>query len=249
MQTKSLIIYYTQTDVTRVVADELQRQTGADMELIEAVSPYDGDYAQTIKRCLEEMSQGTVAAIKPLKADLQAYDTIYVGYPVWFGTYAPPVATFLSTANLDSKIIVPFCTFGSGGVTETVATMRKMLPKSKVLNGFGIRSARIGKLSEELSQHLINIGIKPGTPLVLPSFSIQKDLTEADKAVFDAACGDYPLPLGTPVSVGSRKVQGGTEYLFIVNYDDGKGHAGQAKIYVTDNDAADVKPEFTLVER
>lgn len=245
--TKSIIIYYSQTGATKTVAEELQKQTGADIELIEAVKPYDGDYDQTIKRCQEEMAAGTTVDIKPLKADLQAYDTIYVGYPVWFGTYARPVGTLLKTAKLDGKVIVPFCTFGSGGLTNTVESMRKDLPKSTVLDGFGIRNARIAKLTQELPQYLINVGIKPGTPLTLPAFSEQKEPTDAEKAIFDAACGDYPMPLGTPSSVGNRKIQGGTEYLFTVNYDNGKGHAGQSKIYVTAPEGT--KPEFTLVER
>lgn len=247
--TKSIILYYSQTGATKAIAEELQKQTGADMEAIEAVTPYNGSYDETIKRCQEEMAAGKVADIKPLKSDLQKYDTVYVGYPIWFGTYAPPVGTLLKTANLEGKVVVPFCTFGSGGVTETVASMRKTLPKSTVLDGFGIRNARISKLAPELSQHLVNLGIKSGTPITLPDFSAQKELTDADKTIFNAACGDYPMPLGTPVSVGSRKVKDGTQYLFTVNYDDGKGHAGQAKIYVAASDSANIKPEFTLVER
>lgn len=247
--TKSLILYYSQTGATKTVAEELQCQTGADIELIEAVKPYDGDFNQTIKRCQEEMAAGTTAEIKALKADLQAYDTIYIGYPVWFGTFAPPVGTLLKTAGLEGKVIVPFCTFGSGGLSSTVASMRKTLPKSTVLDGFGIRNARIGKLADELPQYLINVGIKPGTPVTLPEFSAQRELTDAEKATYDAACGDYSMPLGTPVSVGSRKIDGATQYLFTVNQDDGKGHAGQAQIYVTASDSANVKPEFTLVER
>lgn len=246
-QTKSLIVYYSQNGTTKTVAEQLQAETGADIELVEAQKPYDGDYDQTIKRCQEEMAAGTNAEIKPLKANIADYDTIYVGYPVWFGTYAPPMATLIKTANLDGKVVIPFCTFGSGGVTETVATLRKAQPKATVLDGFGIRSARIAKLVPELQQYLVNLGVKAGTPLTLPAFSDQKALTDDDRTVFDAACGDYPMPLGTPVTVGSRTIAGGTEYLFTVNYDDGKGHAGQARIYVTALTGA--KPEFTLVER
>lgn len=248
-QSKSLIVYYSQTGATKAVAEELQAQTGADIELIEAVKPYDGDFGQTIKRCQEEMAAGTTADIKPLKAQVQDYDTVYVGYPVWFGTYAPPVATLLKTANLEGKVVVPFCTFGSGGLTNTVESIRKALPQSTVLDGFGIRNARIGKLTQELPQYLINVGIKPGTPVSLPAFSEQTEPTGTEKAIFDAACGDYSMPLGTPVSVGSRKVEGGTEYLFTVKQESDKGAAGEARIYVTASDSASVKPEFTLVER
>lgn len=245
--TKSLILYYSQTGATKAVAEALQGETGADIELLEAAKPYDGDYDATIARCKEEMAAGATAEIKPLKADLASYDTIYVGYPVWFGTYAPPVATLLKTANLEGKVVVPFCTFGSGGLTSTVKSMREALPKSTVLDGFGIRNARIAKLDKELPQYLMGVGIKPGTPAALPEFSAQAAVTEAEKDIFDAACGDYPMPLGTPVTVGSRKVDGGTEYLFTAKSD--KAPAAEARIHVIASDSAGVKPEFTLVER
>lgn len=247
--TKSLILYYSQTGATQAVAGELQKQTGAAIEIIEAVKPYDGDFQQTIQRCQEEMAAGTDVEIKPLKASLQDYDTIYVGYPVWFGTYAPPMATLLKAENFEGKVVVPFCTFGSGGLRSTVENIKKVLPKATVLDGFGIRNARIGKVSQELPQFLINAGIKPGTPITLPAFSTQQEPTETEKMIFNTACGDYPMPLGTPVSVSSRKINGGTEYLFIVEQKDGKGFSGQAQIYVTASDSADVKPEFTLVDR
>lgn len=242
--TKSLILYYSQTGATKTVAEALQQETGADIELIEAVKPYNGDYDATIKRCQEEMKAGTAVEIKALKSDLAQYDTIYIGYPVWFGTYAPPVATLLKTAHLEGKVVVPFCTFGSGGLTNTVASMKAQLAKSTVLDGFGIRNARIGRVGEELPQYLINVGVKAGQAVTLPEFSEQKEATEAEKAIFTAACGDYPMPLGTPTTVGSRKVSGGTEYLFTA-----KGEKGEAKIHVIASDSANVKPEFTLVER
>lgn len=246
---KSVIVYYSQTGATKVVAEALQRATGADMELIEAVNPYGGDFNQTIKRCKDEIDSGTLVEIKPLKIDIAEYDTIYVGYPVWFGTFAPPMGTFLKTANLEGKVVVPFCTFGSGGLTNTVASLKADLTKSTVLDGFGIRNARLDALDKELPQYLINVGIKPGTPVVLPAFSDQVDVTDADKAIFDAACGDYPMSLGTPLSVGSRKIDGGTEYLFSVKPDDPNTPAIVGKIHVVVSDSAGVKPEFTLVER
>lgn len=246
---KSIIVYYSQTGATKAVAEELQRQTGADIESIEAVKPYDGDFGQTIARCQEEMAAGTLPELKPLTANIADYDTVYIGYPVWFGTLAMPVTTLLKSVQLDGKVVVPFCTFGSGGLTRTVASMREALPGAKVLDGYGVRNARIAKAPAEIAQFLINIGVKDGQKLQLPDFSAQADLTDAEKAVFDAACGDYPMPLGTPLSVGNRKVEGGTEYLFTVHQDDGKGHAGEATIYVTASDSAGVRPEFTLVER
>lgn len=246
---KSLILYYSQTSTTKTVAEELQKQTGADIEAIEAVNPYDGDFEATIKRCLKEKEDGTRAEIKPLKSNIEDYDTIYIGYPIWFGTYAPPVATLLKTIDLKGKVVIPFCTFGSGGLTNTVASLKRDLKESTVLDGFGIRKARIGKLEKELTQFLINAGIKLGTPVTLPEFSEQRELTDAEGEIFKAACDDYDMPLGFPVSVGTRKIEGGTEYLYTVKQESERGLTDESRIYITVSDSIEAKPEFTLVER
>ena len=92
-------------------------------------------------------------------------------------------------------------------------------------------------------------GIKAGKVAEEQPFSEQKQLTQDDKNIFDAACGDYPMPLGTPVSVGSRSIEGGTEYLFIANSKSPNGEDTQAKIYVVASDEEGAKPEFTNVDR
>ena len=92
---KTLVLYYSQTGTTQAVAEELQKQLGADIERIEAVVPYDGDFQATIQRCGDERQKGEVPEIKPIQANLADYDVIFIGYPSWFGTYAMPIATLV----------------------------------------------------------------------------------------------------------------------------------------------------------
>ncbi len=119
-KSKVLVLYYSQTSNTKTVAQEIANKLGADIEEIEAVNPYDGDFEATINRCMQEREKGTKPEIKPIAANLADYDTIFIGYPVWFGTFAPPMAAFLDQADLSGKKIVPFCTFGSGGLNTSV---------------------------------------------------------------------------------------------------------------------------------
>ena len=87
---KVLVLYYSQTSNTKTVAQEIASRLGADMEEIVPVKPYDGDFQATIARCNQERQQGITPEIQPIKADLAKYDVIFLGYPIWFGTYAPP---------------------------------------------------------------------------------------------------------------------------------------------------------------
>ena len=90
---KVLVLYYSQTSNTKMVAEEIANQLSADIATIEAVVPYDGDFHATIERCMKEREMEVLPDIQPLTVDLAKYNVIFLGYPVWFGTYAPPVIT------------------------------------------------------------------------------------------------------------------------------------------------------------
>ena len=150
--TKSLVLYYSQTGATKSVAEKLQNKLGSDIEAIELESPYNGTYDETIERSRQERESGNLPKIKNLKSDLNKYDTIYIGYPIWFGTYALPIASLVNEYDFANKYIIPFCTFGSGGLEPSMADLKKTLPLAKIANeGFGIRNARINATEKELN--------------------------------------------------------------------------------------------------
>ena len=147
-----LVLYYSETGTTKTVAQELQRQTGADIEGIEAVEPYTGNFQETIQRGQREMESGKMPALKPLTKKVQDYDIIFLGYPIWFGTYANPIASLVQERDFAGKRIVPFCTFGSGGLNTSSDALRKVLPKAKIEEGYGVRTARVAAAAKELDR-------------------------------------------------------------------------------------------------
>lgn len=244
---KTLVLYYSQTGATKAVAEQLQAYLGADIEAIEAVEPYSGTYDETIQRCIKESGESSVPQIQPLKSDIARYDTIFVGYPVWFGSYARPIIGLLEKCDFEGKTIVPFCTFGSGGIEATTSQLREALPKCHVAEGYGVRNARIAAAPEELKYFLIANGYMAGNVDPLPEYSEQQPVTEAETEIFNRACGDYQFPLGTPVSVGKRTTATGTDYKYTVNSTDASGNVTEATIYVTVSD--EEAPVFTRVVR
>lgn len=211
---KMLVLYYSQTSNTKTVAQEIATRLGADIEEIIPVKPYDGDFQATIGRCNEEREQGITTEIKPIAANLDDYDIIFIGYPVWFGTFAPPVATFLDQANLSEKTLVPFCTFGSGGLESSAKDLAEKQPQAKILPGYGVRAARMDAVSQEVEQFLKAGGFLEGEPIKLEAFSEQQPVSEAETAIFDAAVGDYPMIHAQAKTVASRPIPDGVEYLF-----------------------------------
>lgn len=249
---KVLVLYYSQTTNTKAVAEEIATRIGADMEEIVPVMPYDGDFQATIERCMQDREQGVLPEIQPLAADLTQYDVVFLGYPVWFGTYAPPVAALLDQVDLSGKKVVPFCTFGSGGLESSTKDLAEKQPNAEVLPGYGVRAARMAAMPQEVDQWLKASGFVEGEYTKLEEFPEQHAVNEEESAIFDAAVDGYPMIHAKATMVAMRAIPEGTEYLFtavdLPREDKPEmPTAGEMKVYVTV--AAGEAPVFTKVIR
>lgn len=248
-QQKVLVLYYSQTGTTKAVAEEIQQQLGADIEEIELVNPYDGTFEQTIARCQEEKAAGELPELKPIKANIDEYDVIFLGYPIWFGTYAQPIASLVGKVSFEGKKVVPFCTFGSGGLQSSANDLKVSFPTAEIAEGYGVRTVRVDAAAKELNRFLIERGYKEGEIEALPAFMEEKPVTDAEIEIFNQACSDYQYPLGTPVTVAGRTTPDGTEYQYTVNSKGADGSDVTAQIYVIVGNEEGAKPEFTQVVR
>lgn len=249
---KTLVLYYSLTSNTKAVAEEIANRLGADIEEIVCVNPYDTNFQACIQRCMQEREQCVTPDIQPVKADLSQYDIIFIGYPVWFGTYAPPVAKFLNNVDLSGKKIVPFCTFGSGGLESSIADLKAEEPDAEILPGYGVRAARMDAMPKEVEQFLIAGGFIEGEYTPLADFPEQHEVSAEESAIFDAAVDGYPMIHAQAVTVASRALPNGTEYLFTAEdlpREDKPDMppAGKMQVYVTV--ANGQAPVFTKVIR
>ena len=249
---KMLVVYYSQTSNTQALAEEIAKRLGADIEAIKAVQPYDGDFQATVERGKQEREEGILPEIQPLTKDVAQYDVIFIGFPVWFGTYAPPVATFLDQVDLSGKKIVPFCTFGSGGLESSVKDLAVAEPNAEILPGYGVRAARMEAMPNEVDQFLKANGFIEGDFVKLEEFPEQHPVNEEEAAVFNAAVDGYPMIHAEAKTVSTRAIPDGTEYLFTAvdlsreNKPD-MPPAGEMQVFVTVANGA--APVFTKVIR
>ena len=241
---KALVLYYSQNGATATVAQAIAGALGADMEAVAAVNPYDGDFGATIARCQEEMAQGILPEIEPVKADLSQYDVIFLGYPIWFGTYAPPVKALLNSVDLNGKKVVPFCTFGSGGLDSSTKDLAQKFPEAEILPGYGVRTARIEAVPAEVDHFLKESGFVAGEYFKAGPFGEAHAVSEEESALFDAAVGDYPMIHAQAQEVSVREVEGGKEYLFTAANVDNPGTI-QVYVLALEGEA----PVFTQVLR
>lgn len=244
---KTLVLFYSQTGATRAVAEELQRLLGVDIDSIVAAESYGYDYDATIERWKKEKEDSVKVAIKPLNANLESYDRIFLGFPIWGGTYASPVATFLADNDLQGKTIVTFATYGSGGLEGATKDVKGAQPQANVVEGYGVRNARLQKAPAEISRYLVENGFIEGEVSPLPQFGETTAVTPEEEKIFNEACGNYQFPLGSPVDVASRSFDGQTEYRYGVRSKGQDGRETSSTIYVLVG--PDSIPEFTRVVR
>lgn len=239
---KALVLYYSQGGTTKVVAEAIKNALGADIEEILPVDPYDPDFGATIARGQKEMSEGAFPELQPIQANVQDYDVIFVGYPVWFGTYANPIETLLNTVDFSGKQVVPFCTFGSGGLDTSCKAIAAKLPNATVLPGYGVRAARIDAAGAEVERFLKESGFLAGEYFKPAEFPASHEVSEEESALFDAAVSTYPMIRAKAAEVAERDVENGKEYLFTA----GEGN-GNIQVIVLVEDGKD--PVFTQVLR
>ena len=135
MASKALIAYYSYSGNTRIIAEKNKKLTGGDLFEIKSVKEYPKNYNDIVNLAKQEKADN----IKPELVDnghVAEYDTIYLGSPVWWYTFATPVRTFYTVNDFSGKTIVPFCTHGGGGASETFIEIQKLCPNSVVKEGF-----------------------------------------------------------------------------------------------------------------
>ena len=147
---KAIVIYFSHTGEnysvgviqegnTAKVAKEIARQTGATIWELKEAEPYPVKYNDCIARAKKELQLKARPAFQGTAPDLAGIDTIYIGYPNWWGDAPMVVYTFLEKAKVDGKTILPFCTHEGSGLGSTARSIARAFPKAKVeQNGLSI---------------------------------------------------------------------------------------------------------------
>ncbi len=135
MSKRTLVVYYSYSGNTKSVAEQVQKLTNSDLFEIEVKEAYPTGYNDVVKQAKLEKQNDVYPELKD-NGNVENYDVIYLGTPVWWYTMATPVKTFLKENNFEGKIIIPFCTHGGGGESSTYTDISKYAPDAKVLQGF-----------------------------------------------------------------------------------------------------------------
>ena len=136
---------------TKIVADYISEIKGADQFEI-VTHKYDGmAYMPLIELAKEEANKGELPPYEGTAPDLSQYDTVFIGGPVWWGTYPQVMFTLFKDINLDGKTVIPFTTHEGSGLASCASDVKKAFPKAKVTGEFSIygHEVRTGKAKVE----------------------------------------------------------------------------------------------------
>lgn len=130
----SLIVYFSRSGSTELLASKIQALSGADVIELVAKETYSSDYGETVQRANQERNVENTPELDVEMPDLSHYQTIYIGYPIWGMTMAEPVATFIETyaKELDGKTIIPFSTNGGYGLGSSIDYIETILAENQV---------------------------------------------------------------------------------------------------------------------
>ena len=154
---KILVAYFSWGGTTQRMAEEIVRQTGADIFRIEPVVPYPTEYTPCTEVAREEKDNNARPAIAGEVENWSDYDTVFIGCPVWWWTTPMIICTFAESYDFDGKTVVPFCTYASTYRDETLARIVELTPDAEHLTGEGLTSGRINE--QNISSWLNEIGI------------------------------------------------------------------------------------------
>ena len=157
-----LVVYYSATGNTEAVAGYIAEATGGDLFELEPAEPYnDADLNWTDENSRvtlehEDESLRDVELVADIVDNWDSYDTVFIGYPIWWGIAAWPVDTFVEANDFTGKTVIPFCTSSSSGLGQSGELLSEMAGTGDWLEGQRFRSSAS---QEDVTEWVDSLGL------------------------------------------------------------------------------------------
>lgn len=151
---KLLIAYFSWGGNTQGVAEEIQKQTGADLFEITLVTPYSTDYNTVLEEAQRDQNEQARPELAGHVENMEQYDTILLGYPNWWASIPMPIASFLEEYDFSGKTIIPFCSHGGGRFGQSLTAISKLVPDAFMGEPLSIHYSGGSSLAGDVEQWL-----------------------------------------------------------------------------------------------
>ena len=150
----TLILYFSMSGNTETVANYIHEEIGGDIVKLETVQTYPEDYDELVDYAREEQRDNTRPELERAIENIEQYDTIFLGYPNWWGDMPMPIYSFLDQYDLSNKTIAPFITHGGSGLSGTSANIANEEPDAVVTEGLAINGDDVDDCQDEVNEWL-----------------------------------------------------------------------------------------------
>jgi flavodoxin len=164
---KILVAYFSWSGNTRAAAEQIAKETGGTLFEIKTVAQYPNDYHAFVDKIKSEQQSATARPELSTKVDnMEQYDTVFLGWPTWWGQMPMAVASFLNSYNFAGKTICPFNLSGSSGFGRSLALLKRETPRATIKNGLEIyaystnRKPRLQTPDSKITAWLKKLGYK-----------------------------------------------------------------------------------------
>ncbi len=154
-----LVVYFSRTGNTREIARQIHDLTGGEMLEIKPVVPYPDDHNECTQVAARELRENDRPAIQPLPADLDRFDTVFLGYPNWWGTIPMAVATFLESQAWAGRTVIPFCTHLGSRLGRSVADLQVLCAGATIRDGLDVRGTLVYEAQATVAAWVAGLGL------------------------------------------------------------------------------------------
>ncbi len=137
---------------TQIIAEYIASEVGADSFHIETVTPYTADYDDCCDVAKQELADKARPEIQGGVENMEQYDIVFLGYPIWWGDIPMAVYTFMDSYDLSDKVVIPFNTHEGSGESGTYSAIGSYLPNAQVLDGMAIQGQTAQEFSSDTQQ-------------------------------------------------------------------------------------------------
>jgi flavodoxin len=156
---KIIVVYFSWSGNTRNLAQQIHQKVGGDIFEIVTVNAYPTNYNACVNQAQDEQRRNFRPPLKSSVENMAQYNTVFIGYPNWWGTMPMALFTFLESYNFSGKTIIPFCTSEGSGLGRGVSDIKKIAPAATMLEGFTVRGGSVRNAQRDVDTWLNKIGI------------------------------------------------------------------------------------------
>lgn len=198
---------------TEYVAREIADEVSGDLYQIETDTPYTADFDELRDINHDEKNQNYLPQLKEKALDISAYDTVFIGYPVWASDVPQAVLSFLAMYDLSGKTVIPFCTHDGYGAGSSYQTIAETSHTALSIDGLAIEAKDVLMTKDTINNWLMTIDRSDSkeTAIQITIGDVVLDGVLYDKELADEIKAYFPLTISMG-EFGGREYYGGVDF-------------------------------------